>query len=106
MEGNYAVTLQPVLIQGDESVDDVSKVHGLECVDEVYGFFDNDRFRVRVVNVGGLGFSEVCGFRRPMIKALPPQGTVIKLKEDCANARAIGLLSQLGYGSIYRISLQ
>lgn len=48
----------------------------------------------------GLGFSEVCRLRRPLLKALP-SGTVLRLKSWC-RARAVGLLSQLGYGSIYR----
>ena len=48
----------------------------------------------------GLGFSEVCKFRRPLLKALP-RGTVLKLKSGC-DAITMGLLSQLGYGSIYR----
>jgi len=37
-----------------------------------------------------------------MLKALP-QGTVVKLREDCGDVVAIGLLSVLGYGSIYRV---
>lgn len=48
----------------------------------------------------GLGFSEVCKFMRPLLKALP-RGTVLKLKSWC-RARAVGLLSHLGNGSIYR----
>ena len=74
---------------------------GLECVEEIYGAFDGEKFKVRVVDVG-LGFSEACKFRRPMLKAMP-QGTVVKLREDCGDVVAIGLLSTLGYGSIYKV---
>lgn len=97
--GRYAVALQPVLIYGEEPVEDISRVRGLECVDEVVGVYDGEKFKPLVVDVG-LGFSEVCKFRRPLLKALP-RGTVLKLKNWC-KARAVGLLSQLGYGSIYR----
>jgi CRISPR-associated protein Cmr3 len=77
-------------------------VKGLECVEEVYGVLEGDRFKVRVENVG-LGFSEICKIRRPMLKALPA-GTVVKLKNNC-DAAAIGILSELGYGSLYRVNL-
>jgi CRISPR-associated protein Cmr3 len=104
-KGNYAIALQPILIHSDKTTADINEVAGLECVEEVYGVFDGERFRVRVIDIGlgvGLGFSEVCKFRRPMLKALP-QGTVVKLREDCGDVVAIGLLSALGYGSIYRV---
>jgi CRISPR-associated protein Cmr3 len=102
-EGTYAIALQPILMHTNETVADIGEVRGLKCVDEVYGVFDGEKFRVKVIDVG-LGFSEVNGFRRPMLKALP-QGTVVKLKDDdkCWGAIAIGLLSTLGYGSIYRV---
>ena len=104
-KGNYAIALQPILIHSSKPTTDISedrsKVAGLECIEEVYGVFDGERFKVRVIDVG-LGFSEVCKFRRPMLKALP-QGTVVKLREDCGDVVAIGLLSALGYGSIYRV---
>jgi len=99
--GNYAIALQPILIHSSKPTASIDEVAGLECVEEVYGVFDGERFRVRVVDVG-LGFSEACKFRRPMLKALP-QGTVVKLREDCGDVVAIGLLSALGYGSIYRV---
>ena len=100
-KGNYAIALQPILIHSDKTTADINEVAGLECVEEVYGVFDGEKFKVRVIDVG-LGFSEVCKFRRPMLKALP-QGTVVKLREDCGDVVAIGLLSALGYGSIYRV---
>ena len=100
-KGNYAIALQPILIHSDKTTADINEVAGLECVEEVYGVFDGERFRVRVIDIG-LGFSEVCKFRRPILKALP-QGTVVKLREDCGDVVAIGLLSTLGYGSIYRV---
>jgi len=48
----------------------------------------------------------VGGFRRPMLKALP-QGTVIRLRnsDECRGTLAVGLLSELGYGSLYRVAL-
>jgi len=100
-KGNYAIALQPILIHSDKTTADIGEVVGLECVEEVYGVFDGEKFKVRVVDVG-LGFSEACKFRRPMLKAMP-QGTVVKLREDCGDVVAIGLLSTLGYGSIYRV---
>jgi CRISPR-associated protein Cmr3 len=98
--GNYAIALQPILIHSSKSTAGLDEVAGLECVEEVYGVFDGEKFKVRVIDIG-LGFSEACKFRRPMLKALP-QGTVVKLRKDCGDAVAIGLLSALGYGSIYR----
>jgi len=99
--GDYAIALQPILIYSSKSTAGIDEVAGLECVEEVYGVFDGEKFKVRVIDVG-LGFSEVCKFRRPILKALP-QGTVVKLREDCGDVVAIGLLSALGYGSIYRV---
>lgn len=93
------MALQPVLIYGERPIEDVSRIRGLECVDKVVGVYDGEKFKPFVVDVG-LGFSEVCKFRRPLLKALP-RGTVLKLKSGC-DAIAVGLLSQLGYGSIYR----
>jgi len=101
--GDYAVALQPILIHSSDNASSISNVKGLECLEEVYGVFDGKGFKVRVMNIG-LGFSEVCGFRRPMLKALP-QGTVVKLRSNCSGDIAVGLLSELGYGSIYRVSL-
>lgn len=101
--GDYAVALQPILMHSDDNVGSINNVKGLECVEEVYGVFDGERFKVKVINIG-LGFSEVCGFRRPILKALP-QGTVIRLRSGCSRYIAVGLLSELGYGSIYRVSL-
>jgi len=63
-KGNYAIALQPILIHSDKTTADINEVAGLECVEEVYGVFDGERFKVRVIDVG-LGFSEVCKFRRP-----------------------------------------
>jgi CRISPR-associated protein Cmr3 len=100
-KGNYAIALQPILIHSSKPTAGIDEVTGLECVEEVYGVFDGEKFKVRVIDVG-LGFSEACKFRRPMLKALP-QGTVVKLREDCGDVIAIGLLSTLGYGSIYRV---
>jgi CRISPR-associated protein Cmr3 len=100
-KGNYAIALQPILIHSDKTTADIGEVVGLECVEEIYGAFDGEKFKVRVVDVG-LGFSEACKFRRPMLKAMP-QGTVVKLREDCGDVVAIGLLSTLGYGSIYKV---
>jgi len=104
--GDYAIALQPVLIYSDKSTADINKVAGLECVEEVYGVFDREKFKVRVIDIG-LGFSEACRFRRPMLKALP-QGTVIRLRnsDECRGALAVGLLSELGYGSLYRVALE
>ncbi len=101
--GKYAVALQPILFSSEDPTADVGNVRGLKCVEEVYGVFDGEKFKVRVINIG-LGFSEVCRFRRPILQALP-QGTVVRLKDECRDALAIGLLSELGYGSIYRVSL-
>jgi CRISPR-associated protein Cmr3 len=50
----------------------------------------------------GLGFSEVCRRRRPTLKALP-QGTVLRLKNTCGDAAAIGILSEIGFGSLYKV---
>ncbi|MGC8597181.1 MAG: hypothetical protein ACP5NY_04595 [Thermocladium sp.] len=102
--GEYAVALQPILIYSEKPAY-INEVKGLECVEEIYGIFNGEKFKVRTTSIG-LGFSEVCGFRRPILQALP-QGTVLKLRKEskCVNATAIGLLSELGYGSIYRVQL-
>jgi len=99
--GEYAVALQPVLIYSDKPVARVEEVLGLECVEEVYGVFEGDVFKVRVVDFG-LGFSEVCRRRRPMLKALP-QGTVLRLKSTCRDVAAIGIFSEIGFGSLYKV---
>ena len=104
-EGDFAIALQPILIHADRPIAEISGVAGLECVEEVYGVLSGDEFKVRVIDLG-LGFSEVGRFRRPMLKALP-QGTVIRLRnsDECRGALAVGLLSELGYGSLYRVAL-
>ena len=99
--GEYAVALQPILMYSDKPVARVEEVLGLECVEEVYGVFEGDVFKVRVVDFG-LGFSEVCRRRRPMLKALP-QGTVLRLKSTCRDVAAIGILSEIGFGSLYKV---
>jgi CRISPR-associated protein Cmr3 len=99
--GEYAIALQPVLIYSDKPVAKVDGVAGLDCVEEVYGVLEEDRFKVKVVDFG-LGFSEVCRRRRPMLKALP-QGTVLRLKSSCGDAAAIGILSEIGFGSLYKV---
>jgi len=68
-KGDYAIALQPILIYSDKSTADINEVAGLECVEEVYGVFDGEKFKVRVIDIG-LGFSEACRFRRPMLKAI------------------------------------
>jgi hypothetical protein len=98
--GEYAIALQPVLIYSDKPVAKVDGVAGLDCVEEVYGTLEEDRFKVRVVDFG-LGFSEVCS-AEPMLKALP-QGTVLRLKSSCGDAAAIGILSEIGFGSLYKV---
>jgi CRISPR-associated protein Cmr3 len=99
--GEYAIALQPVLIYSDKPMAEVDAVTGLECVEEVYGVLEEDRFKVRVVDFG-LGFSEACRRRRPMLKALP-QGTVLRLRGSCGDAAAIGILSEIGFGSLYKV---
>jgi CRISPR-associated protein Cmr3 len=85
----------------DKLVARVEEVTGLECVDEVYGVFEGDIFKVRVVDFG-LGFSEVCRRKGLMLKALP-QGTVLRLKNTCRDVAAIGILSEIGFGSLYKV---
>ena len=85
----------------DKPVARLEEVLGLECVEEVYGVFEGDVFKVRVVNFG-LGFCEVCRRRRPMLKALP-QGTVLRLKSTCRDVAAIGIFSEIGFGSLYKV---
>jgi CRISPR-associated protein Cmr3 len=99
--GLYAIALQPVLIYSDKPVARVEEVLGLECVEEVYGVFEGDTFKVRLVDFG-LGFSEVCRRRRPMLKALL-QGTVLRLKNTCRDVAVIGILFEIGFGSLYKV---
>lgn len=102
--GDYAILLQPLLFSTDNNdyFTKISKVNGLECVDEIYGVLvekgNRIDFKVKVVYYG-LGYGSK---RRPMLQALPP-GTVIKVK--CKDAKALGILSELGFGSIYRVSI-
>jgi len=102
--GEYAIALQPVLIYSDKPVAEVGEATGLECVEEVYGVLEEDGFRVRVVDFG-LGFSEACRLRRPVLKALP-HGTALRLKSSCKDAAAIGIFSEIGFGSLYRVCLK
>ncbi|WP_048054343.1 type III-B CRISPR module-associated protein Cmr3 [Saccharolobus solfataricus] len=104
--GNYAILLQPLLFESDsEYFVRLDNVKGLGCIDEIYGVLvekgnkiDFNNFKVKVVYYA-LGYGNE---RRPMLQALPP-GTVIKVKETCNNAKALGLLSELGFGAIYRV---
>ncbi|GGP20800.1 hypothetical protein GCM10007981_10340 [Thermocladium modestius] len=99
--GELAVTLQPILYYQDRAGMKLSEIRGLECIDEVYGIYSNGRLKVRTMHLG-LGFSEVCGVRRPILQALPA-GTIIKLRKECGNAKSVGLLSMLGYGSLLKL---
>ncbi|QXJ31924.1 hypothetical protein [Saccharolobus shibatae] len=56
---------------------------------------------VTLVIYYALGYGKV---RRPMLQALPP-GTVIKVKNECKEANALGILSELGFGAIYKVKL-
>ena len=100
-EGEYAVALSPVLFYAEGEVAPGSTL-GLREVEEVVGVPTSRSVKPKVENVG-LGFSEVCKQRRPLLQALPP-GTVLKPKS--AAAKAVGLLSCLGYGSLLRIKVQ
>ncbi len=99
--GEYAVSLQPDLMYSDKPAARLEEVTGLECVEEVYGVFEGDVFKVRVVD-SGLGFSEVCRRRRPQLKALP-RGTDLRLKSTCRDVAAIGIFSEIGFGSLYKV---
>jgi len=98
-EGEYAVALSPVLFYAEGEVAPGSTL-GLREVEEVVGVPTSRSVKLRVENVG-LGFSEVCKQRRPLLQALPP-GTVLKPRDR--SLRAVGLLSCLGYGSLLRVS--
>jgi len=97
-EGEYAVTLSPVLFHAESEVEPGS-TPGLENVEEIVGMLIPEGVKLRAETVG-LGFSEVCGRRRPLLQALPP-GTVLKLSSG--SLRAVGLFSCLGYGSLLKV---
>jgi CRISPR-associated protein Cmr3 len=99
-EGEYAVALTPVLFYSKGEVRP-GVTYGLEGVEEVYGVFTGETTKPRAESIG-LGFSEVCKRRRPLMQALPP-GTTLKLKDR--KTRAVGLLSCLGYGSLLKTSI-
>lgn len=99
-EGEYAVALTPILFYSEEEVKP-GMTYGLEDVEDVYGIPTGKTTKIKVENIG-LGFSEVCKKRRPLIQALPP-GTTLKLKNK--KTKAVGFLSHLGYGSLLKISL-
>jgi hypothetical protein len=98
--GEYAVALQPVLIYSDKPVARLEEGPGLECVEEVYGVFERIYLRsgwwtsalgsARSADAGGL------------LKALP-QGTALRLKSTCRDVAAIGILSEIGFGSLYKV---
>ena len=97
-EGDYAIALSPVLFYAeDEAIP--SSTQGLREVEDVIGIITPRDVKLRAETVG-LGFSEVCKQRRPLLQALPP-GTVLKPKNP--RAKAVGLLSCLGYGSLLRV---
>ncbi|BDC18766.1 hypothetical protein [Acidianus sp. HS-5] len=105
-EGDYAILLQPLLFETEETYfTKLSNVKGFQCVDEIYGVVvekgNHMDFKVKTTYYA-LGYGNE---RRPMLRALPP-GTVIKVKEECEDAKALGILSELGFGAIYRIRLQ
>lgn len=92
--GEYAIALSPVLFYAEGET-----VLGLRDIESVLGVPFPSSVKLKAETVG-LGFSEVCGKRRPLLQALPP-GTVLKLKDG--GARAVGLFSCLGYGSLLRV---
>jgi CRISPR-associated protein Cmr3 len=97
-EGDYAIALSPVLFYAeDEAIP--GSTQGLREVEDVIGIITPRDVKLRVETVG-LGFSEVCKQRRPLLQALPP-GTVLRPKNP--RAKAVGLLSCLGYGSLLRV---
>ncbi|BFI76545.1 hypothetical protein [Sulfurisphaera ohwakuensis] len=101
-KGDYAILLQPLLFETDKDYfTRINTVKGFECVEEIYGILvekgNRIDFKVKTVYYA-LGYGKV---RRPMLQALPP-GTVIKVKEECRDAKALGILSELGFGAIYR----
>lgn len=100
-KGDYAILLQPLLFETDKDyftrIDDVK---GFECIEEIYGILveKGNRFDFKVKTIYyALGYGKV---RRPILQALPA-GTVIKVKEECKGAKALGILSDLGFGAIY-----
>jgi CRISPR-associated protein Cmr3 len=97
--GEYAIALSPVLFHTEGEVEPGS-TPGLKDVEEIVGMLTPEGVKLRAETVG-LGFSEICGRRRPLLQALPP-GTVLKLRDR--SLRAVGLLSCLGYGSLLRVS--
>ncbi|QXJ31899.1 hypothetical protein [Saccharolobus shibatae] len=104
-EGNYAVLLQPLLFETSKDYfTKIDNVKGLECVEEIYGILvekgNRIDFKVKVIYYA-LGYGKV---RRPMLQALPP-GTVIKVKNECKEANTLGILSELGFGAIYKVKL-
>jgi len=98
-EGEYAIALSPILFYSEGEVRP-GETRGLEEVEEVCGVLVGGAKKLKAVSVG-LGFSEVCKRRRPVLQALP-HGTVVKLKRR--RAKAVGLLSCLGYGSLLKVS--
>jgi CRISPR-associated protein Cmr3 len=101
-ESEYAILLTPLLFQPENGYARTAghpkgPTPGLECVEEIYGTYTSDTFKI-VVEPMGLGYSEVCNRRRPLYYALPP-GTVVKIR---CNYKAVGLFSQLGYGAVIR----
>ncbi|BCU68785.1 hypothetical protein [Stygiolobus caldivivus] len=101
-KGDYAILLQPLLFETDKDYfARIDTVKGFDCVEEIYGILvekgNRADFKVKTVYYA-LGYGKV---RRPMLQALPP-GTVIKVKEKCRDAKALGILSELGFGAIYR----
>jgi CRISPR-associated protein Cmr3 len=96
--GDYAIALSPVLFYAEgEAIP--GSTQGLREVEDVIGIPSSRAVKLRTVTVG-LGFSEVCKQRRPLLQALPP-GTLLKPKSS--SAKAVGLLSCLGYGSLLRV---
>jgi len=96
--GDYAIALSPVLFYAEgEAI--LGSTQGLREVEDVIGLLTSRAVKLRIETVG-LGFSEVCKQRRPLLQALPP-GTVLKPKSP--SAKAVGLLSCLGYGSLLRV---
>ncbi len=97
-ESHYAIALSPVLFYAEGKIEPSSAL-GLKEVERIVGIPTSGAVKLRAENVG-LGFSEVCKRRRPLLQALPP-GTILKLKS--AGAKAVGLLSCLGYGSLLKV---
>ncbi len=104
-EGERAVLLQPLLYSVD-GVAALGSVSSLACVEELRVSKVVVEGRERVVGPRavkwGLGYDEVCRLRRPLYDAIP-HGTLLKLRSECEEARAVGLYSQLGYGSLLKL---